>query len=63
MNAHSSMRWAQIYFIGTALALFLVFVTQLRRILKDAADGQDLWPNLVFAAGIVFVAGEVVAVG
>ncbi len=63
MNAHTTVRWAQIYVIGLALALFLVFATHLRRILRDAAGGEQLWPNLVFAAGIVFVAGEVVAGG
>jgi hypothetical protein len=61
MNAHTTMRWAQIYVLGLALALFLVYVTQLRRILKDASGSEHLWPNLVFAAGIVFVAGELVA--
>lgn len=63
VNAHQSMRWAQIYVIGVALTLTLLFVVQLSHILHDALGGKHFWPNVVFAAGIIFVAGEVVGGG
>jgi hypothetical protein len=63
MNAHSTMRWAQIYVIAFALTLVLVFVAQLRRILHDATNGRHLWPDLVFAAGVIFVAAELASGG
>ena len=63
MNSHSTMRWAQIYVIAFGLTLVLVFVAQLRRILHDATNGRQLWPDLVFAAGIIFVAGELASGG
>jgi hypothetical protein len=61
-NAHAGMRWAQIYVIGFGLTLVLLFVTSLSRILREASTTRGPWPNLVFAAGIIFVGGEV-AVG
>jgi hypothetical protein len=63
MNSHSAMRWAQIYVIAFGLTLVLVFTAQLRRILHDATDGRQLWPDLVFAAGVIFVAAELAAGG
>jgi hypothetical protein len=63
MNAHSTMRWAQIYVIAFGLTVVLVFVAQLRRILHDATNGRQLWPDLVFAAGIIFVAAELASGG
>jgi hypothetical protein len=63
MNSHSTMRWAQVYVIAFALTLVLLFVAQLRRILHDATNGRQVWPDLVFAAGIIFVAAELAAGG
>jgi hypothetical protein len=63
MNSHSAMRWAQIYVIAFALTLVLVFVAQLRRILHDATNGRQVWPDLVLAAGLIFVAGELASGG
>jgi len=63
MNSHSTMRWAQVYVIAFALTLVLVFVAQLRRILHDATNGRQVWPDLVFAAGIIFVAAELATGG
>jgi magnesium-transporting ATPase (P-type) len=63
MNAHSTMRWAQIYVIAFALTLVLLFVAQLRRVLHDATDGRQVWPDLVFAAGLIFVAAELASGG
>lgn len=63
MNSHSTMRWAQIYVIALALTLVLVFVAQLRRILHDATNGRQVWPDLVFAAGLIFVAAELASGG
>jgi hypothetical protein len=58
-NTHVAQNWASIYLVGLGLALILVFVTQLRSALRQAGSGE-LWPNVSFAAGIVFVAGFVV---
>jgi hypothetical protein len=63
MNSHSTMRWAQIYVIAFALTLVLLFVAQLRRVLHDATDGRQIWPDLVFAAGLIFVAAELASGG
>jgi hypothetical protein len=63
MNSHSTMRWAQIYVIAFALTLVLIFVAQLRRVLHDATNGRQVWPDLAFAAGIIFVAAELASGG
>ena len=63
MNSHSTMRWAQIYVIAFGLTLVLVYAAQLRRILHDATDGRQLWPDLVLVAGIIFVATELATSG
>ncbi|HZM53504.1 MAG TPA: hypothetical protein VFC03_00580 [Acidimicrobiales bacterium] len=63
MNAHSAMRWAQIYVIAFGLTLVLLFVTQLRYILHSSSSGRQFWPNIVFASGIIFVAGELAGGG
>jgi hypothetical protein len=57
------MRWAQVYVIAFALTLLLLFVAQLRRILHEATDGRRVWPDLVFAAGLIFVAAELASGG
>ncbi|HTU37212.1 MAG TPA: hypothetical protein VMF35_04290 [Acidimicrobiales bacterium] len=59
-NTHVNQQWLTIWLVGAALFLLLVYVTQLRAVLVDAG-GQRLWPNLVFASGIVLVAGIIVA--
>jgi hypothetical protein len=61
-NTHVNQSWVTIWLVGAALFLLLVFVTRLRAVLVDAG-GQRMWPNIVFAAGIVFVAGMTVAGG
>jgi hypothetical protein len=58
-NAHMTQQWLTIWLVGAALFLILVYVTQLRAVLMQAG-GQQLWPNVVFASGILFVAGLVV---
>jgi hypothetical protein len=58
-NTHMNQQWATVWMIGLALFLILIFVTQLRTVLIQAG-GQRLWPNIVFASGIVFVAGLIV---
>jgi hypothetical protein len=58
-NTHAAQNWGSIYLVGLGLAFMLVFVTQLRSVLRQTGDG-DLWPNASFAAGIIFVAGIVV---
>jgi hypothetical protein len=57
-NSHMAQSWASIYVVAAGLALLVVFVTQLRRVLREAG-GQSLLPNSVFAAGIILVAGVV----
>ena len=60
-NAHTAQSWASIYVVGFGLALLILFVSQLRTVLRNAGGGQTFWPNVVFAAGILLVAGIVIA--
>jgi hypothetical protein len=60
-NAHSAQSWASVYVVGFGLALLILFVSQLRTVLRNAGGGQTFWPNVVFAAGILLVAGIVIA--
>jgi hypothetical protein len=59
-NTHVNQSWVTIWLVGAALFLLLVFVTRLRAVLIEAGD-QRLLPNIVFAAGILLVAGMIVA--
>ncbi len=59
-NAHMNQQWLTIWLVGLALFLLLVFLTQLRAVLVQAG-GQRLWPNIVFASGIIFVGGVIVS--
>lgn len=59
-NTHMNQQWATIWMVGLALFLILIFVTHLRTVLVQAG-GQRLWPNIVFASGVVFVAAMTVA--
>ncbi len=59
-NTHVNQQWATIWLVGLALFLLLVYVTHLRGVLAQAG-GQRLWPNIVFASGILLVAGIIVA--
>jgi len=60
-NAHMAQNWASIYVVGFGLALLLLFVSQLRTVLRDSSGGQNFWPNVVFAGGILLVGGVVVS--
>ncbi len=57
-NTHVNQQWASVWLVGLALFLLLVYVTQLRAVLVQTG-GQRLWPNMVFASGILLVAGVV----
>jgi hypothetical protein len=59
-NTHVDQQWLTVWLVGVALFLLLVFVTQLRTVLVEAG-GQRLWPNMVFASGILFIVGVVVS--
>jgi len=59
-NTHVNQQWLTIWLVGLALFLLLVYVTQLRSVLVQTG-GQRLWPNVVFASGILLVAGIIVA--
>jgi hypothetical protein len=59
-NTHSAQSWGSIYAVALGLVLLLVFVTHLRTVLR-AAGGQQLWPNVAFASGILLTTGVVVA--
>lgn len=59
-NTHVNQQWATVWMVGLALFLLMIFVTQLRTVLIEAG-GQRLLPNVVFASGIILVAGIVVA--
>jgi len=58
-NTHMTRQWLTIWLVGAALFLLLIYVTQLRAVLVRAG-GQRLWPNIVFASGILFVGGIIV---
>ncbi len=60
-NAHVATSWASIYVVGFGLALLVLFVSQLRTALRKAGGEQTFWPNVAFAAGILLVAGVVLA--
>ena len=60
-NAHSAQSWASVYVVGFGLALLILFVSQLRTVLRNSGGGQTFWPNVVFAAGIFLVTGIVIA--
>lgn len=60
-NAHAAKYWASIYVVGFGLALFVLFFSQLRTVLRNAGSGQTFWPNVVFAAGILLTAGFILA--
>ncbi len=57
-NSHMTMGWASIYVGALGGALLLLYLTQLRNVLRDAG-GQRLWPNTMFFASIVLLAGFV----
>jgi hypothetical protein len=59
-NAHVATSWASIYVVGFGLALAILFVSQLRTVLRKSGGEQTFWPNVVFAAGIALVVGIVV---
>jgi hypothetical protein len=59
-NTHVNQSWLTIWLVGAALFLLLLFVTRLRAVLIEAG-GQRMLPNIVFAAGIMLVAGMIVA--
>jgi len=59
-NTHVDQQWLTIWLVGVALFLVLVYVTQLRTVLVQAG-GQRLWPNIVFASGILLIAGVIAA--
>jgi hypothetical protein len=60
-NTHTVQSWASVYVVGFGLALLILFVSQLRTVLRNAGGGQTFWPNVVYAAGILLVAGIVIA--
>lgn len=55
-NTHMNQQWASVYLVGLGLFLLLTYVTQLRSVLAQAG-GQKLWPNMVFASGILLTGG------
>jgi hypothetical protein len=60
-NAHQTIGWAQIPVIGVGLALMVLFVSQLRNVLRGAADDRGPLPSVVYAGGLIFVADLVAA--
>ncbi len=59
-NTHVNQQWLTVWLVGLGLFLLLVYLTQLRAVLVQMG-GQRLWPNMVFASGILLVAGIIVA--
>ncbi len=60
-NAHVTTSWASIYVVGFGLALLILFVSQLRTVLRKASGEQTFWPNVAFAAGLLLVAAVILA--
>jgi hypothetical protein len=60
-NTHVNQQWLTIWLVGLGLFLLLVYITQLRTVLVEARGGHRLWPNVVFASGILLVAGTIVS--
>lgn len=59
-NTHVNQQWLTVWLVGLSLFLLLVYVTQLRAVLVQTG-GQRLWPNVVFASGILLIGGVIVA--
>lgn len=60
-NTHVARSWAGIYVVGFGLLLAILFVSQLRTVLRKVGGDQSFWPNVVFAAGIILVTGLAVS--
>jgi hypothetical protein len=62
-NTHQGQGWAQLYVIALGLALLVLFVSQLRRVLRGAEDKGGPLPSVVYAAGILFAGGLIASGG
>jgi hypothetical protein len=60
-NTHQNQQWLTVWLVGLALFLLLVYITQLRSVLIESGGGQRLFPNIMFASGILFVSGIVIS--
>ncbi|HEY6427952.1 MAG TPA: hypothetical protein VIX84_12080, partial [Acidimicrobiales bacterium] len=54
LNTHVAEDWASIYFAGFGIGLLAVFLVHLRTVLVSGTENR-LFPNLTFAASIIFV--------
>jgi phage shock protein PspC (stress-responsive transcriptional regulator) len=55
LNSHVAQEWASVYVVGVGLALLTAFLVHLRTVLR--AGGDNILPNLVFAASMFFIIG------
>ncbi len=60
-NAHQTRQWIAIYLVGVALAAMLVFVTQLRGVLRDTERSRSVLPGVAYGAGLLFIGGFLVS--
>jgi hypothetical protein len=58
-NTHQGVGWLQMYLVGVALALVVVYGAQLRTVLRDAEGRPSFLPSTAFAGAIVFAAATV----
>jgi hypothetical protein len=56
-NAHMTRQWIVLYLVAVALAAMLVFVTQLRGVLRDTERSRSVLPGIAYGAGLLFVGG------
>jgi hypothetical protein len=59
-NGHMTRQWIVIYLVAVALAAMLVFVTQLRGVLRDTERSRSVLPGIAYGAGLLFIAGFLV---
>jgi protein-S-isoprenylcysteine O-methyltransferase Ste14 len=60
-NTHMTKQWIAVYLVVVALAAMLVFVSQLRGVLRDTERSRSVLPNIAYGAGLLFVGGFLVA--
>jgi MFS family permease len=60
LNTHVAQDWASIYFAGVGAGLLALFLVHVRTVLASGTDNR-LFPNLNFAASILFLGGFLMA--
>jgi hypothetical protein len=55
-NAHQGRQWATVVAVSLALAAMMVFISQLRGVLRDSERSRSVLPSVAYGAGLLFVA-------